>query len=214
MEVIPAINCLDFRSALKRIEDAEKFLKKGDWLHLDVADGIFTANKSWRNATEWANLRSKFNLEVHLMVEHPENYIEQWIAAGAGRFIVHVETITKHMARQIIARAAKRGIIEVMLSSNPHTTISRLWPYLPLFSHFQVLAVEPGLAGQKFIPVTLQKAKFLRNFAPNAKIEVDGGVVPESIKAIKKAGANVVVSGSYIFNSEKPKAAFKKLQKA
>ena len=212
MEVVPAINALDFKSALKTIAIAEEFLKKGDWLHLDVADGIFTASKTWRNATEWANLRSQFKLEVHLMVEHPENCIEQWIAAGANRFIIHAETLSKHMARQIVARCKKRGIA-VMLSSNPFTSTKELWPLLPIFSHFQVLAVEPGFAGQKFIPIVCDKIKFLRNFAPNANIEVDGGVDDVIAKEVKKAGANIVVSASYIWNSKDPKRAYKKLKK-
>ncbi|MDP2598956.1 MAG: hypothetical protein Q8P49_03945 [Candidatus Liptonbacteria bacterium] len=212
MEVIPVINCLDFKSASERIAQAEKFLKKGDWLHLDVADGVFTPNKSWRNPTEWANLRSRLNLEVHLMVEHPEHHIEAWRAAGARRFIVHEEALTKHMAKEIVSHARKRGI-EVMLSSNPHTATPLLWPYLPVFSHFQVLAVEPGLAGQKFIKTTLGKVKFLRNIAPNAMIEVDGGVNMEVAKEAKKAGANVVASASYIWHSKDPEKAYKALKK-
>ncbi|HUZ93171.1 MAG TPA: hypothetical protein VNG29_04215, partial [Candidatus Paceibacterota bacterium] len=183
MEIIPVINCLDFKTAAGRIAKAETFLKKGDWLHVDVADGIFTFHKSWRNPAEWMSLDSKLNLEVHLMVEHPEHYIEQWIKAGAKRIIVHAETLTKHMAREIARHAAKKKVA-LMLASNPHTAIAELWPLLPFFSGFQVLAVDPGPAGQKIIPIALEKAKFLRNFAPNAIIEVDGGVVPETMKAI------------------------------
>lgn len=215
LEVIPVINChdKDFECVLAKIAAAEKFLKKGDWLHLDASDGRFTLNKSWRNPSEWANLRSEFNLEVHLMVEEPEKYIDAWIAAGAGRLIVHVETMNESTARRIIKRARKRGV-EVMLSSNPQTTTIELWPYLKLFSHFQVLAAEPGPAGQKFLPNVLSKIRFLRNFAPNAKIEVDGGINPETAREAKAAGANIVVSATYIFNSKKSKKAFKDLQKA
>src|SRR6266404_8876372 len=92
LAVLPVINCLHFDDVKEKLARAEKFLKKGDWLHLDVADGKFTTHKSWRNPTEWANLRSHFNLEVHLMVEEPEKYATDWIAAGAGRLIVHAET--------------------------------------------------------------------------------------------------------------------------
>ncbi len=212
MEVLPVINCLDFECANERLATLKTFLKKGDWVHLDVADGRFTFQKSWRNPTEWANLRSEFNLEAHLMVEEPERYIDSWIAAGASRLIVHKETLTEETARAIVARTRRRGM-EVMLASNPYTETRELWPFLKFFSHFQVLAVDPGPAGQKFLPVVLQKIKFLRNFAPNAKIEVDGGVTPEIAKEVKRAGANMIVSASYIFNNKNPKAAFKKLQR-
>jgi len=212
MVVIPVINCLDFKTAKEKIAQAETFLKKGDWLHLDVSDGIFTFSKSWRNPTEWANLRSKLNLEVHLMVEHPDKELDVWIAAGAQRFIVHVETLTQESAKKIVTRAKRRGI-DVMLSSNPHTTTKQLWPYLPIFSHFQVLAVDPGPAGQKFIPITLEKVKFLRNWSANAMIEVDGGVNAEVAKHAKAAGADIVVSASYIFNNKSPKKAYNELKK-
>lgn len=212
MQVLPVINCLDFESAKERLGVLKTFLKKGDWIHLDVADGRFTFHKSWRNPTEWANLRSEFSLEVHLMVEEPERYIDPWIAAGAGRLIIHMETLSEDTTRAVVARARRRGI-ELMFSSNPSTGTKELWPFLRSFSHFQVLAVDPGMSGQKFLPVVLKKIKFLRNFAPNAKIEVDGGMTPEIAKEVKKAGANMIVSASYIFNNKNPKAAYKKLKK-
>ncbi len=213
MEVIPVINCpdRDFKCANDKVESAKKFLKKGDWLHLDVSDGRFTFNKSWGNPTQWANLRSGFNLEVHLMTEEPWKHIEPWLAAEAKRFILHCETMSEEDARRI-TREAKRGT-EFMLASVPHTTTAELWPYLKFFSHYQVLAVHPGPAGQNFLPSVINKIKFLRNFAPNAKIEVDGGITPETAKLVKKFGANVVVSSSYIFDNKDPRRAYKKLQK-
>ncbi len=212
LTVLPVINCLDFKTAKEKIKTAESFLKKGEFIHLDVSDGKFTFNKSWRNPSEWANLRSKLNLEVHLMVGDPEKYIDVWIAAGARRFIVHAEALTEEKAKHIVARAKKRGI-EVMLSSNPHTTTTLLWPFLKTFSHFQVLAVDPGPAGQKFIPIVLKKIQFLRNWAPNAMIEVDGGVNKEVAKLVKAAGANIVVSASYILDSKNPGKAYRELKK-
>ncbi len=214
MEVIPVINCYDrdFECVLAKVAVAEKFLKKGDWLHLDACDGRFAFNKTWRNPTQWANLRSEFNLEVHLMVEEPEKHIGDWIAAGAKRLIVHVEALTEETAKHIVGQAKRRGV-EVMLSSNPHTTTAELWPYLKTFKEYQVLAVDPGPAGQKFLPSVLPKIRFLRNFAPNAKIEVDGGMTPETVKEVKAAGTNVVVSATYIFGSKDPKKAYKTLQK-
>lgn len=215
MDVIPVINChgRDFGCVEAKINQAKRFLKKGGWLHLDVADGRFTFNKTWRNPTEWANLRLEFNLEVHLMVEEPEKYIEDWIAAGAKRLIVHAETLNEKTAQKIVQRARRRNV-DVMLSSNPHTTTAELWPFLKIFSNFQVLAVDPGPAGQKLIPIVLKKVGFLRNFAPSAMIEVDGGINPETARLAKEAGANIVASATYIFRSKNPKKAFKELQGA
>ena len=146
------------------------------------------------------------------MVEEPERHAEEWIAAGAKRLIVHAEVLNEHSAKGIAQMAGKRGV-EVMLSSNPHTTTAELWPYLKLFKEYQVLAVDPGPAGQKFLPVVLQKIRFLRNFAPNAKIEVDGGMTPETAREVKAAGADTVVSSTYIFGSDDPKKAHKQLKK-
>ncbi len=214
MQALPVINChdKDFECVLGKLALAKKFLKAGDWLHLDIGDGIFTFNKSWRNPTEWANLRSVFNLEVHLMVENPEKYVDAWTAAGAKRLIVHLETTGEDAARRMVEKAKKRNV-ELMLASNPATPVSALWPYLKIFSHFQVLAVDPGPAGQKFTPTVLPKIRFLRNVAPNAMIEVDGGVTPEVAKLVKKAGANIVVAATYIFGSKNPEKAYKELRR-
>lgn len=212
MEVIPGVNCLHFGCVKEQLRKAGEFLKGEDWIEVDVADGIFTFPKTWNSPTEWANLRLSYKLVVHLMVENPEKYVESWIAAGANRLIVHLEALNEESARRILERTRKRRV-EVMLSSSPFTPISKLWPYLKFFSHFQVLAVDPGLSGQKFIPVVLQKIRFLRNFAPSAMIEVDGGINPETAELVKDAGANIVVSTSYIFNSKNPRKAFKELKK-
>ncbi len=214
MEIIPAINChaKDNGCVKEKLEAASGFLKNGDWLHLDIADGRFTFNKTWNDPTFWANLRPKFKLEVHFMVENPEKYLSDWLAAGAERFIIHKETISENTARSIVNFLGnkRRG---VMLASEPHTTTAELWPYLKHFSSFQVLAVNPGLAGQKFLPTVLRKIKFLRNFAPSAKIEVDGGINLETGKLAAAAGANVFVSASYIFGSANPKKAYENLKK-
>lgn len=212
MEVLPVINCLDRICAEDKLRKVKSFLKKDGWLHIDAGDGRFTFNKTWTDPTDWANLRAPFNLEVHLMVEEPEKYIESWIAAGARRLILHAETLTEETARNIVLRARKSGV-GAMLSSNPHTDTKILWPLLKIFSDFQVLAVDPGPSGQKFLPIVLRKIRFLRNFAPNAKIEVDGGVDLDAARSAKDAGANIVVSASFIFNSKNPKKAYKQLNK-
>lgn len=212
MQIVPVINCRDRFCVEGALATAEKFLKEGDWIKIDIADGIFTYHKTWNNPTDWANLRSPFKLEVHLMVENPEKHIEPWIAAGAKRLIVHAETVDPKKAEKILEAAKRRGV-EIVLSSNPETPPEALRPYLKIFSLFQVLAVNPGLAGQKFLPVVLEKIKFLRKEKPDARIEVDGGINLETARQCKAAGADSLAVASYIFENENPKKAYEALKK-
>ena len=208
--VFPVINCSHGDDVRERVRIVKAFLPEGHFLHLDVADGAFTFHKTWANPTEWATMRVPYELEVHLMVEHPENYIEPWLAAGAKRFIVHVETVELNMFEWIFATCKKHGA-EVMLSLNPETPVKKLEPYFTRCTLFQVLAVQPGPAGQKLLPLTLTKVRFLRRKVPGAIIEVDGGVLPSTVRRVKAAGADIVVSGSYIFGSKEPGTAYEEL---
>lgn len=210
MNVIPVINCPDIACVQKRIAVAKTFLQEGDLVHLDVTDGSFSAHKTWADPMEWGTLKAPFALEVHLMVEQPEQYADNWLVAGARRLIVHIETITPQSLQEIIATAA-RYHAEVMLSSTPESDVEDLVPYLRHHGLFQVLAVSPGPAGQKFLPFVDEKIRFLREELPDATIEVDGGVDPQTARNIKELGADTIVSGSYIFNSADPRKAYEEL---
>jgi len=211
MQTIPVLNCSDRMDAEEKIAVAKKFLKKGDSLHIDVADGIFTFHKTWNDPKGWAALQLPFPFEVHLMIEHPEEHIVPWLAAGARGFVIPVETIDADSFRAIMAQC-KTGNAELILSSNPETPPENLTPYLHDVTRFQVLCVNPGLAGQKFLPLALEKAKWLKYAIPNAIIEVDGGITPETAKWAKDAGADVIVSASYIFGSKDPEKAYEELR--
>lgn len=215
MEVIPSINCLDFECALGEVKSSSGFLPEGGWLHLDVADAVFTFHKSWGDPKKFLVLSSqfpRFNWEIHLMVEGPEKVAEEWLEAGAKRLIVHVEAINRDSAEAILTLAKEYGA-SVMLSSNPETPGENLKPYLPMFSEFQVLAVTPGWSGQQFLPLVLDKIKFLRREKPDAIIEVDGGINPGAVELVKAAGANAVVAASYLFEAVDKKAAFEELKR-
>lgn len=149
MEVLPVINCLDVADVRERVAAAKAFLKEGDFLHLDVADGAFTFHKTWANPKEWAELRAPFNLEVHLMVEHPEKYIEPWLAAGAKRFVIHVETVERTMFEWMLARCRERGA-EIMLSSNPETPAKKLAPYFGRTRFFKYSLSIPAQRRKNF----------------------------------------------------------------
>lgn len=211
MDVIPVINCLDRQCVEEKIAVAQRFLSPGELLHVDVGDGAFTFHKTWNDTEGWRALDVPFPLEVHLMVERPDAWIAPWIAAGAKRIIVHAEAIDEDALEQIKRRCESSGA-EVMLSLNPETPIEDLTPYLGAISRFQVLAVNPGLAGQKFLPLSLEKVTWLREAVPHAIIEVDGGITPETARMAKAAGADIIVSASYIFGSEDPKKAYEALK--
>jgi len=211
MNVIPVINCPDRASAVSTLERLKGFLKPGELVHLDVTDGLFSAHHTWNDPLGWASLASPFPLEVHLMMQNPEEHVDAWLAAGTRRLIVHVETVTVPTVNQIFELARPRGA-DVMLSSNPETTSEDLEPFLRYFNFFQVLAVMPGAAGQKFLPFVADKVRFLREHVPSATIEVDGGMTPETVAIVKAAGADTVVSASYVLGSADPKKAYDALR--
>ncbi len=198
MGVLPVINCANITCVRDKIEKLREFLPVGSFVHCDAADGTATYNKTWANPTEWAALRAPYEIEVHLMIEHPERVVEPWVAAGARRFVVHIETVTDDTLADIFDFCDPRGV-GVALSSNPETTVDRLAPYLKHFPMFQVLAVHPGVAGQPFLPLSLEKIAWLRREWPHAIIEVDGGINGATARLAKDAGADFVVSSSYLF---------------
>lgn len=210
MVVIPAINCPNFDCVKEKIKKAEKFGSK--WVHIDIADGKFTPAKTWNNPEELDFLGDELgnlNLEVHLMVEEPAAAVGDWLWQGVGRAIVHAETLSDGW--EIICDKIEREDRELGLAINPETPIHILTPYLKAVSLVQLLAVNPGWAGQKFNPVILEKLRELKSREPDLKIEVDGGINLEIAKLLKKAGADIIVSASYIWNSDDSKAAFLEL---
>jgi ribulose-phosphate 3-epimerase len=212
MEIIPVINYPDGAAVEKMIAVARTFLHADNWIHLDVSDGSFTPQSSWHDSAVWAGMKVPFHLEVHLMVMHPEDYIVPWCAAGAKRVIVHIETVSSQAVWDIIAAACRAGGAELMIASDPETPVEMLRPYLKSFKSFQVLAVHPGPSGQSLLPIALEKIKFLRREAPNAIIEVDGGINLATVKSVRDAGANIAVSATYIFESRDPKKAYEELK--
>lgn len=210
MQVIPALNCDDAHCIVNKLHVVKEHLPNDGWVHLDVADAAFTFNKTWGDAKRWREVidhvpLEDVKLEVHLMVEEPEKVLEEWLEAGAKRVIVHVEAMKDF--EWLKSKCDEKGV-ELMLSHNPETPVSHLEPYFDKCKFYQVLAVHPGLAGQKFLPVALEKIKFLRERLPDATIEVDGGINVETGIAAKEHGANVLVSASAIFDSHNPKTMY------
>lgn len=209
MTIIPAINCQNIDDVRERVKVANDL--DADWVHIDVSDGRFTFNKSWGDAGAWPKLAGELKVEVHLMVEEPEKEINAWLDAGVKRIIVHLETINDETFSELKRKTSKKKV-ELMLAVNPETPAENLKPYFGKVSEFQVLAVYPGPSGQKFLPLVADKIKFLRREMPDATIEVDGGINEETARIAKSAGADIVVSASYIFGSADPKRVYEKLK--
>ena len=207
--VIPAINETDFEEVKKKTKAAQDF--GADWIHLDVADGKFTQNLLWNKPADLLKIKSEMlnvKIEVHLMVVNPDEVLDEWLDAKVKRVIVHVEAVKDLdvMKMKCVAFGT-----ELFLAVKPDTPVERLFSYAGDANGFLILAVNPGLAGQKFQENQLEKIKTLRQKFPDAKIEVDGGVNLETAPKIKEAGADILVSASYIWNSQSLKDVYEKL---
>jgi ribulose-phosphate 3-epimerase len=192
-------------SDLTRLADSLALLEQGgaDFVHLDVMDGIFVPNISIGiPVVESVSRATELPLDVHLMIDAPERYIDQFVAAGADILTVHVEaTRHPHRALQMIAEHG----IRTGLALNPGTPIDHAIELLPLCDLVLIMSVNPGFGGQQFIPQTLQRLERLRSAIEaggySTVIEVDGGVSPANAGDIAAAGADVLVAGTALFRA-------------
>ena len=202
----------DFLDLKKDIEMINR--SEADWLHLDIMDGVFVPNISFGFPVIEAVAKAcKKPLDVHLMIVHPENYIKQVAATGAMIMNVHYEACTHlHRTVQEIHAAGMKAAVTL----NPATPVRMLEDIINDVEMVLLMSVNPGFGGQKFIGNTLNKVKRLRQLIDNAGskalIEVDGGVQAETAPLLVKAGADVLVSGSYIFKAADPIATIHSLK--
>ena len=202
IKLAPSILSADFARLL---EDVKKVEKAGcEYLHIDVMDGHFVPNITLGPAIV-KSLRKDVNMvfDTHLMIENPDNYIKDFVDAGSDLIVVHAEAC-RHLHRTI--QNIKSYNVKAGVALNPATSIESIKHIIEDVDMVLIMNVNPGFGGQSFIESMLEKIKELKQLIDdknlNVDIQVDGGIKPDNIHKVVEAGANIIVAGSAIFNSE------------
>jgi len=209
--IAPSLLAANFLALEKECEMINE--SEAQWLHLDVMDGRFVPNISFGlPVIEMVTKMNKKVSDVHLMIVEPEKYVEAFKDAGADIISIHIEACP-HLHRNI--EQIKSLGLQAGVAVNPHTPVSLLSDIIADINLVNLMSVNPGFGGQKFIPYTLNKIRELRNLIDdrglNVKIEIDGGVTVENAASILEAGADVLVVGNTVFRSKDPKGTIRKL---
>lgn len=214
IKIAPSILSADFSSLKEQIHLVEK--GGADWLHLDIMDGHFVPNITFGPMVVKA-IRSvtKLPLDAHLMIENPDQYLENFKSSGVDRLTVHVETCP-HLHRTI-QRIKELGM-KPGVTLNPSTPASSLKEIIPYIDLVLVMTVNPGFGGQKFIRSILKKIKeisgMINAFNSSIYLEVDGGVDEKNAAELVEAGATVLVAGYSIFSKNNIPQSIRNLRKA
>lgn len=201
MLIAPSILSADFAKLGKEIEDITA--AGADWIHLDVMDGNFVPNLTFgAPVVKMVRGYSKQPFDVHLMIDNPKRYIDDFVKAGADILCFHIEA-EEDVEGTI--QAIVDGGVKPAIAIKPGTPVETVFPYLDKLYMVLVMTVEPGFGGQSFMEDMMHKVEALRAKAPNLVIQVDGGIKLDTIVPAAKAGANCFVAGTSVFKAEDPK---------
>ncbi len=214
MRLAPSVLAADLGHLAEQVQAAER--GGASLVHVDVMDGHFVPNISLGPiAVEALKRVTRLPIDVHLMIDSAERYLDDFVSAGAGSVTVHVEAVT-HLQRAV-ARLHERGAA-AGVALNPATPLATLEEILPEVEQVLVMSVNPGFGGQKLLPAALDKLRRLRatirarGLAP--AIQVDGGVHLGNVRTVVEAGVDVVIAGSAVFGGGDPEAAARALIEA
>jgi ribulose-phosphate 3-epimerase len=209
MIVAPSILSIDFKQFKEQLQQVNQ--SAATWIHFDVMDGHFVPNLTFGpDILKSVKELSDLFMDVHLMVNNPEVFVDMFVAAGCDQITFHLEATNDHQRTLDLINKIKQNQLKVGITIKPNTPKEAIDPYVSMVDLILIMSVEPGFGGQSFIMESLDKIRYakqlIREANSHALVQVDGGINDETVKLVKEAGADVVVAGSYIFKQNIIKA--------